>query len=99
LEDAWHLSRSLTQGKNDLTGALVAFTQQRMAKTATITERARISAQALFSVDKARCAIRNETAKASDPMADVQAMAKGWGAHLPLTVKEGRPNSVDAKLS
>jgi len=99
LEDAWHLARSVTQGKNDLTGALVAFTQKRAAKTMTLTERARISAQTLFSVDKARCAIRNETAKASDPMADVQAMAKSWGAHLPLTVKEGRPNSVDAKLS
>lgn len=99
LEDAWHLARSLTPGQNDLAAALTAFTQQRAAKTVTITERARISAQTLFNTDEAHCAMRNETAKASDPMAAVQAMATGWAAHLPLTTKHECQSAVDATLS
>ncbi|AKV00319.1 2-polyprenyl-6-methoxyphenol hydroxylase [Labilithrix luteola] len=83
LEDAWHLARILAEHE-ELASALTAFTHLRSAKTAAITEGGRAFAQSLFTTDEGRCHARNESAKAADPIAAVQGMAKLWGAELPL---------------
>ncbi|MCU1725985.1 FAD-dependent monooxygenase [Pseudomonas sp. 7P_10.2_Bac1] len=84
LEDAWHLARCL-QGKDRLDKALLHFAQIRGPKTAKLAEQGRAFARGLFATDPETCRIRNERAKASDPLHDVQALAQGWSQGLPLT--------------
>ena len=37
-----------------------------------------------FATDPETCRMRNERAKASDPLRDVQVLAAGWGQGLPM---------------
>ncbi|MFA6071971.1 MAG: monooxygenase, partial [Janthinobacterium sp.] len=37
-----------------------------------------------FATDPETCRIRNERAKASDPLRDVHALAAGWAQGLPM---------------
>lgn len=41
-------------------------------------------ARGLFANDPETCRIRNERARASDPMRDALAMAAGWSQGLPM---------------
>lgn len=60
------------------------FTRIRGPKTARLSEQGRVFARALLATDAETCRIRNERAKASDPVSDVRALAAGWGQGLPM---------------
>jgi FAD-dependent urate hydroxylase len=84
LEDAWHLARCLDGANGGLDGVFQAFSRIRAPKTARLAEQGRGFARGLFATDPETCRIRNERAKASDPVRDVQALAAGWGQGLPM---------------
>ena len=88
LEDAWHLARCLDGVSGDLDGGLSgvfqAFAKIRASKTARFAEQGRVFARGLFATDPETCRIRNERAKASDPVSDVQVLVAGWGQGLPM---------------
>ncbi|MBV2158113.1 monooxygenase [Achromobacter denitrificans] len=83
LEDAWHLARCL-DARGGLDDVFQAFARIRAPKTARLAEQGRVFARGLFATDPEICRIRNERAKASDPVSDVQALAAGWGQGLPM---------------
>ena len=85
LEDAWHLARCMEGASGGLDGVFQAFTRIRGPKTARLSEQGRVFARALLATDAETCRIRNERAKASDPVNDVQALAVGWGQGLPMS--------------
>jgi FAD-dependent urate hydroxylase len=84
LEDAWHLARCLGSASDGLDEVFQAFKKVRSPKTAKLAEQGRVFARGLFSTDPETCRIRNERAKASDPVRDVQILAAGWGQGLPM---------------
>jgi 2-polyprenyl-6-methoxyphenol hydroxylase-like FAD-dependent oxidoreductase len=84
LEDAWHLARCLDGASGGLDDVFQAFANIRASKTARLAEQGRVFARGLFATDPETCRIRNERAKASDPMHDVQVLAAGWGQGLPM---------------
>lgn len=84
LEDAWHLARCLNGEIGDLDDVFQTFSKIRAPKTARLSEQGRFFARGLFDTDPETCRIRNERAKASDPVRDVQALAAGWGQGLPM---------------
>lgn len=84
LEDAWHLARCLDGASGGLEEIFQAFAKLRVPKTARLAEQGRVFARGLFATDPETCRIRNERAKASDPVRDVQALAAGWGQGLPM---------------
>ncbi|WP_421956152.1 FAD-dependent monooxygenase [Polaromonas sp.] len=90
LEDAWHLARCLDGASDGLDEVFQAFAKIRAPKTARLAEQGRVFARGLFATDPETCRIRNERAKASDPVRDVQALATGWGQGLPM------PGCVDS---
>ncbi|SEC20955.1 2-polyprenyl-6-methoxyphenol hydroxylase [Pseudomonas saponiphila] len=95
LEDAWHLARCL-EGTSGLDEALLRFAKIRGPKTAKLAEQGRVFARGLFATDPETCRIRNERAKASDPLRDVQALAAGWSQGLPMTGSHSTPmNGAD----
>ncbi|MBK0013064.1 FAD-dependent monooxygenase [Stenotrophomonas sp. S41] len=83
LEDAWHLARYL-DGNGCLHAALQRFTALRAPKAAKLAEQGRMFARGLFANDPETCRIRNERARASDPVRDAHAMAQGWSLGLPM---------------
>ena len=84
LEDAWHLARCLDGVSGGLEEIFQAFSRIRAPKTARLAEQGRVFARGLFATDPEICRIRNERAKASDPVSDVQVLAAGWGQGLPV---------------
>lgn len=84
LEDAWHLVRCLDGASGNLDEAFQAFTKIRSPKTAKLAEQGRGFARGLFATDPEICRMRNERAKASDPVRDVQVLTAGWGQGLPM---------------
>ncbi len=84
LEDAWHLARCLDGADEGLDAALLCFAQLRAPKTGQLIELARAHARGLFATDPATCRIRDERAKAADPVRDAQALAAGWSQGLPM---------------
>jgi 2-polyprenyl-6-methoxyphenol hydroxylase-like FAD-dependent oxidoreductase len=84
LEDAWHLARCLDGARGGLEEVFQAFAEIRAPKTARLAEQGRVFARGLFATDPEACRIRNERAKASDPVRDVQVLAAGWGQGLPM---------------
>ena len=84
LEDAWHLVRCLDGASGNLDKAFRAFTKIRSPKTAKLAEQGRVFARGLFATDPEICRMRNERAKASDPVRDVQVLTAGWGQGLPM---------------
>lgn len=84
LEDAWHLVRCLDGAGGKLDEAFRAFTKIRSPKTAKLAEQGRGFARGLFATDPDICRMRNERAKASDPVRDVQVLTAGWGQGLPM---------------
>ncbi|TDY34523.1 FAD-dependent monooxygenase [Janthinobacterium sp. 75] len=84
LEDAWHLARCLDGASGGLEDIFQAFARIRAPKTARLAEQGRVFARGLFATDTETCRIRNERAKASDPVRDVQVLAAGWSQGLPL---------------
>jgi len=84
LEDAWHLVRCLDGAGGKLDKAFRAFTKIRSPKTAKLAEQGRVFARGLFATDPEICRMRNERAKASDPVRDVQVLTAGWGQGLPM---------------
>lgn len=84
LEDAWHLVRCLDGASGRLDEAFRAFAKVRSAKTAKLAEQGRVFARGLFATDPETCRMRNERAKASDPVRDVAVLATGWGEGLPM---------------
>lgn len=84
LEDAWHLARCLEGASGGLADVFQAFSRIRAPKTARLAEQGRVFARGLFATDPEICRIRNERAKASDPVSDVQVLAAGWGQGLPM---------------
>lgn len=84
LEDAWHLARCLDGASGGLEEIFQAFAKIRAPKTARLAEQGRIFARGLFATDPETCRLRNERAKASDPVRDVQVLAAGWGQGLPM---------------
>ncbi|VVE38294.1 monooxygenase [Pandoraea pneumonica] len=86
LEDAWHLARCLAGASGGLDEIFQAFAKIRAPKTARLAEQGRVFARGLFATDPDTCRIRNERAKASDPVRDVQVLAAGWGEGLPMSV-------------
>lgn len=84
LEDAWHLARCLDGAGPGLEEIFQAFAKIRTPKTARLAEQGRVFARGLFATDPETCRIRNERAKASDPVRDVQVLAAGWGQGLPM---------------
>lgn len=84
LEDAWHLARCLDGASGGLDDVFQAFSRIRAPKTARLAEQGRVFARGLFATDPETCRIRNERAKASDPVSDVQVLAAGWGQGLPM---------------
>ena len=84
LEDAWHLVRCLDGAGGKLDKAFRAFTKIRSPKTAKLAEQGRVFARGLFATDPEICRVRNERAKASDPVRDVQVLTAGWGQGLPM---------------
>jgi len=92
LEDAWHLARCLDATSGGLDDVFQAFARIRAPKTARLTEQGRVFARGLFGTDPEACRIRNERAKASNPMHDVQVLAAGWAQGLPMPVcTDGAP--------
>jgi 2-polyprenyl-6-methoxyphenol hydroxylase-like FAD-dependent oxidoreductase len=85
LEDAWHLARCLEGASGGLEEIFQAFAKIRAPKTARLAEQGRVFARGLFATDPETCRIRNERAKASDPLHDVQVLAAGWGQGLPMS--------------
>lgn len=85
LEDAWHLARCLDDASGSLDEVFQAFAKIRAPKTTRLAEQGRIFAHALLTTDPETCHIRNERAKASNPMQDAQVLAAGWGQGLPMT--------------
>lgn len=65
------------------------FTEIRSPKTTKLAEKGRIFARALFATDPETCRIRNERAKASNPVRDVQILAEGWAQGLPMPLYAG----------
>ncbi|KAA8921519.1 monooxygenase [Xanthomonas sontii] len=84
LEDAWHLARCLEAAGGALDQALPRFAAIRGPKTTKLAEQGRLFARGLFAQDPETCRLRNERAKASDPLRDAQAMAAGWSQGLPM---------------
>ncbi|MBN3815935.1 monooxygenase [Paraburkholderia sp. Se-20369] len=84
LEDAWHLARCLDGANGGLDRALARFEEIRGPKTARLTEQGRVFARGLLATDPETCRIRNQRARASDPLRDVQVLAAGWGQGLPM---------------
>jgi FAD-dependent urate hydroxylase len=84
LEDAWHLARCLDVTDRGLEEALLLFAEVRGPKTTKLAEQGRMFARGLFAQDPETCRIRNERAKAFDPLRDAQAMAAGWSQGLPM---------------
>jgi 2-polyprenyl-6-methoxyphenol hydroxylase-like FAD-dependent oxidoreductase len=84
LEDAWHLARCLGGGDGCLDEALLGFATVRGPKTTRLAEQGRMFARGLFATDPEACRIRNQRAKASDPVRDALAMAAGWSQGLPM---------------
>lgn len=84
LEDAWHLARCLN-GTDGLDEALLRFAEIRGPKTSKLAEQGRVFARGLFATDPETCRIRNERARTSDPLRDVQVLAAGWSQGLPMT--------------
>ena len=84
LEDAWHLARCLVEASGGLDEVFQAFTRVRGPKTSRLSEQGRVFARALLATDAETCRLRNERAKASDPVSDVRALAAGWGQGLPM---------------
>lgn len=84
LEDAWHLARCLNGASGCLDEAFRAFTKIRSPKTAKLAEQGRVFARGLFATDPETSRMRNERAKASDPVRDVQVLAAAWGQGLPM---------------
>lgn len=84
LEDAWHLARCMDSASGGMDDVFQAFSAIRAAKTARLAEQGRVFARGLFATDPESCRIRNERAKASDPVRDVQALAAGWAQGLPM---------------
>lgn len=84
LEDAWHLVRCLDGASGRLDEAFRAFAKVRSPKTAKLAEQGRVFARGLFATDPETCRMRNERAKASDPVRDVAVLAAGWGEGLPM---------------
>ena len=84
LEDAWHLARCLNGASGGLDEVFQAFAKIRAPKTARLAEQDRVFAHALLTTDPETCRIRNERAKASNPMQDAQVLAAGWGQGLPM---------------
>lgn len=92
LEDAWHLARCLEGASGGLDDVFQAFSRIRAPKTARLAEQGRVFARGLFATDPDTCRIRNERAKASDPVGDVQVLAAGWGQGLPMPgCTDGKP--------
>ena len=83
LEDAWHLTRCLTESPHDLQQAFDRFTALRFEKTTGIIMAARGFASSLFNRDKDFCAARNENSKKTDFTKVATAMAQGWLQGLP----------------
>ncbi|MDH1477172.1 FAD-dependent monooxygenase [Comamonas thiooxydans] len=94
LEDAWHLARCLDGASGGLDDVFQAFAKIRASKTARLAEQGRVFARGLFATDPETCRIRNERARASDPMHDVQVLAAGWGQGLPMP---GCPDGTPAQ--
>ncbi|MBN3791464.1 FAD-dependent monooxygenase [Burkholderia sp. Ac-20353] len=84
LEDAWHLARCLGGADGGLDEVFLRFAKIRGPKTAKLAEQGRVFARGLFATDPETCRIRNERAKAADPLRDVQALAAGWAQGLPM---------------
>lgn len=84
LEDAWHVARCLKSASGGLDEVFQEFTRIRSPKTARLSEQGRVFARALLATDAETCRIRNERAKASNPLHDVQVLAAGWGQGLPM---------------
>ncbi len=100
LEDAWHLARCLEGASGGLDDVFQTFSKIRAAKTARLSEQGRLFARGLFATDPEVCRVRNERAKASDPVSDVQALAAGWGQGLPMAgCNEGTPAQAGGRSS
>jgi 2-polyprenyl-6-methoxyphenol hydroxylase-like FAD-dependent oxidoreductase len=84
LEDAWHLARCMDGAGGGLEDIFQVFSEIRAPKTARLAEQGRIFARGLFATDPEACRIRNERAKASDPVRDVQVLSAGWGQGLSM---------------
>ncbi|MNJ50651.1 Salicylate hydroxylase [compost metagenome] len=84
LEDAWHLARCLDWTDGYLEKALLRFAQVRGPKTTKLDEQGRVFARGLFATDPETCRIRNDRAKMSDPLRDIEALAAGWSQGLPM---------------
>lgn len=84
MEDAWHLARCLDGADEGLDAALLRFAQIRAPKTGQFIEQARVFARGLFATDPATCRMRDERAKAADPVRDAQVLAAGWAQGLPM---------------
>ncbi|MGE8681841.1 MAG: FAD-dependent monooxygenase [Achromobacter marplatensis] len=84
LEDAWHLVRCLDGASGRLDEAFRAFAKVRSPKTKKLAEQGRVFARGLFATDPEACRMRNERAKASDPVREVAVLAAGWGEGLPM---------------
>ena len=89
LEDAWHLARCLEGTRGSLDEVFQQFTEIRSPKTTRLAETGRVFARALFATDPEACRIRNERAKASNPIRDVQMLAEGWAQGLPMPLYAG----------
>jgi len=77
LEDAWWLARIVhQQGLN--AAAFTRFSQQRLAKTASVTHAGRALARSIFNPDAEACQQRNEQSKNSDFEQSAIAMANFW---------------------
>ncbi|QDL28150.1 FAD-dependent monooxygenase [Stenotrophomonas maltophilia] len=96
LEDAWHLVRCLEGAEDCLDEVLPRFAALRAPKTTKLAEQGRMFARGLFASDPETCRIRNERAKASDPVRDALAMAAGWSQGLPMAdhVERAAANSM-----
>ncbi|MBO9883286.1 FAD-dependent monooxygenase [Xanthomonas sp. D-109] len=99
LEDAWHLARCLEAADGALDQALPRFAAIRGPKTTKLAEQGRLFARGLFAQDPETCRLRNERARASDPLRDAQAMAAGWSQGLPMAdCIDGTPASGAGSL-
>ncbi|MGS0892274.1 FAD-dependent monooxygenase [Burkholderia stagnalis] len=89
LEDAWHLARCLDGATGSMDEVFQQFTEIRSPKTTRLAEQGRIFARGLFATDPETCRIRNERARASNPVHDVQILAEGWAQGLPMPLNAG----------